>query len=113
MKVAMVKIAARLMIMVATVMPERNGFLITLSDASLVSAQDSPGMPAAQRWNCLTAKVMNSGLKDATPSKNTNMPTMPKLNCRTAPETDGAKKTSAGETTRHKKPSRVAHDLLP
>src|SRR5215467_4134357 len=52
-KVAMVKIAARLITMVATVIPERTGLRRRLSDASRASIQDTPGRRKEDRHNPL------------------------------------------------------------
>ena len=51
----MVKIAARLMIIVATVIPERNGFRRRLSEAKRVSTHDTPGSDSVDRHSiCAT-----------------------------------------------------------
>ena len=108
----MVKIAARLMIMVATVIPERNGLRRRLSAAKRVSTQETPGRTSAERHkSCATQRTM-SGAKKARPRRNINMPMTPALNCRTAPLSWGARRISSGATAKQTMPSRMDHDFL-
>src|SRR3954451_8970281 len=53
---AIVNIAAKLMTIVATVIPERTGLRRRLSEASLLSAQDKPGTFRAECQNHFTMR---------------------------------------------------------
>src|SRR5262245_6009087 len=109
----MVKIAARLIIRVATVIPERKGLRTRLSVASRTSAHEIPGRRTDDWEIVFPAKRMTRGAKNAMPSKKISMPTMPMLNWRTGPANSGADRIIAGARMKHTKPRRVDQDFLP
>src|SRR4029077_1927567 len=109
---AMVKIAAKLITNVATVIPERSGFRRKLSDASRASTQDELDRRKAHRQNHRTPDSITRGQRNARPSKKTNIPTTPTLNCCTGPGRRSGRKTIRGETTKQKRPRRVAQDFF-
>src|SRR6185312_6609912 len=76
----MVKIAARLITTVATVIPERAGLRRRLSDARRASTASIPGSRSFERQNQPTANRINAGQKAARPRRKINMPMTPTLN---------------------------------
>src|ERR1041384_1610192 len=94
----MVKIAARLITTVATVIPERAGLRRRLSDARRGSTASIPGK---RSWDCQnqpTANRINAGQNAARARRKINMPMTPTLNRLTASPTAGATdKKKAGE----------------
>src|SRR4030095_3212363 len=109
----MVKIAAKLITRVATVIPERAGLRRKLSDAKRVSAHEMPGKRTADCQNQRTAKAISNGQKKANPKRKTSMPKTPTLNLSTDPFTVGARTKRSGARTKHAIPSRLAQDVPP
>src|SRR4029077_9604641 len=108
----MVKMAAKLITNVATVIPERSGFRRKLSDASRAPTQDEPGRCNAHCQNHRTPDSTTRGQRNARPSKKTNIPRTPTLNCCTGPERGSGRKTIRGEATKQNRPRRVAQDFF-
>src|SRR5512135_3079726 len=108
----MVKIAARLITIVATVMPERSGLRDRLSEAKRNSTEESPGRLSFDRRNRRAAKLMIAGQNAARPSKNTSMPITPTLNLITEPLTAGALNNNAGDKTKQNMSRRLGHEIF-
>src|SRR5262245_27409832 len=109
----MVKIAAKLITKVATVMPERTGFRRKLSEARRASTQDRPGSRIAHCQNHPTPWLIIRGQRNASPSKKINIPITPTLNCCTDPGKGEGRKMMMGEATKQMRPSRIAQDFFP
>src|SRR3970040_780055 len=107
-KAAIVKIAARLITIVAIVMPERAGLRRKLSDANLVSAHERRGSRSADCQNDRTASLTIAGQKNARPSKNSSMPATPRLKRSTATGSEGESASKIGATQKQQTPRRFA-----
>src|SRR6478736_9728930 len=88
-KAAIVKIAARLITTVATVIPERVGLRRRLSDARRASTASIPGKRSLERQNQPTANRINAGQDAASARRKINMPMTPTLNRLTGSPTVG------------------------
>src|SRR3990172_6913898 len=111
-KAAIVKIAARLITIVATVIPERAGLRRKLSDANLACGHDKPRRRGADCQNDRTASFTSAGQKNARPSKNSSMPVTPRLKRSTATGSDGESASKIGAAQKQQTPRRFAKGFL-
>src|SRR6185295_17406154 len=109
---AIVKIAAKLITMVATVIPERTGLRRRLSEANRASTHESPGNLADDCQNQPTVALMIVGAKKAKLSRKISMPITPTLNLETESPTHGATTRRTGATITQSKPSRLPQETL-